>query len=140
MKKFLFVVAIAGIMTSCKDKKDEKKAEEPTITAPTEPTTTEPTTTVPTTTSEGVPTFSDADVTAYVKAYEDYIAVYKKAVEGKDMSKMMDLSKMGQDLATKGMAASQKLSANPEDAKKLADYMTARSAEIVALSKKLTGQ
>ena len=138
MKKFLFVVAIAGIMTSCKDKKDEKKAEESTTTMPTEPTTTAPT--EPTTVSTGVPTFSDPDVTAYVKAYEDYIAVYKKAVEGKDMSKMMDLSKMGQDLATKGMAASQKLAVNPEDAKKLADYMTARSAEIVALSKKLTGQ
>jgi hypothetical protein len=140
MKKFLFVVAIAGIMTSCKDKKDEKKPEEPTTITPTEPTTSEPTTTAPTTTFEGVPTFNDADVTAYVKAYEDYIAIYKKAVEGKDMSKMMDLSKMGQDLVTKGMAASQKLAANPEDAKKLADYMTARSAEIVALSKKLTGQ
>jgi len=137
MKKFLLVVAVAGIMTSCKDK---KKTEEPTPTTPTTEQPTTPTTSEPAPSTGGVPTFSDADVTAYVKAYEEYVAVYRKAVEGKDMSKMMELSKMGQDLASKGMAASQKLASNPEDAKKLADYMTAKSAEIVELSKKLTGQ
>ena len=135
MKKLFAVLALVGVMTSCKDKKkDEKKPEETTTT--TEPTTT--TTTEPTTT--GVPTFNDADVTAYVKAYEDYIAAYKKVVESKDMTKMGDLSKNAQDLAAKGTAASQKLVGNPEDAKKLADYMTAKSAEIMELSKKLTGQ
>ena len=144
MKKFLLVVAVAGIMTSCKDKKDEKKAEETTTTTPTttEPTTTTPTTTEPTTTTPttGTPTFSDPDVAAYVKAYDEYVALYKKAVDGKDMTKMMELSKMGQDLATKGTNAAQKLSGNPADAKKLSDYMMAKSAEIVELSKKLSGQ
>lgn len=136
MKKILFVVAIAGFMIACKSKKDEKKPEETTTT--TEPTTTEPTTT--TTTSTGVPTFSDPDVAAYVKSYEDYIAAYKKAVESKDMGKLGELGTMGQDLATKGTAAAQKLAGNPEDAKKLADYMTAKSAEVMELTKKLTGQ
>lgn len=140
MKKVLLVVAIAGFMISCKDKKEEKKAEETTTTTP--PTTTEPTTTEPSKmeASSGVPTFSDADVNAYVASYEEYVNTYKKAVEGKDMGKMMELSKMGQDLVAKGTAASQKLASHPEDAKKLADYMTARAAEIVELSKKLTGQ
>lgn len=140
MKKVLLVVAIAGFMISCKDKKEEKKAEETTTTTP--PTTTEPTTTEPSKmeASSGVPTFSEADVNAYVAAYEEYVNTYKKAVEGKDMGKMVELSKMGQDLVAKGTAAAQKLAAHPEDAKKLADYMTARSAEIIELSKKLTGQ
>ncbi|HRA12461.1 MAG TPA: hypothetical protein PKX31_12355, partial [Chitinophagaceae bacterium] len=92
------------------------------------------------TVTDGVPTFSDPDVSAYVKSYEDYIASYKAAVESKDMTKMADLGKMGQDLATKGTAAAQKLATSPEDAKKLADYMTAKATEIMELSKKLTGQ
>ncbi len=134
MKKLLLVVAVAGLMTSCKDKKDEAKTEETT-------TTTEPTTTTPTeTTSTGVPTFSDPDVTAYVKSYEDYVAAYRKAAESKDMTKLTELGTLGQDLATKSTAIAQKLATSPEDAKKLADYMTAKANEIMELTKKMTGQ
>jgi hypothetical protein len=139
MKKLFAVLALVGVMTSCKDKKDEKKPEEPTTTTPTDAPPTPTDATTPAATS-GVPTFKDADVTAYVQSYEDYIAAYKKAVEGKDMGKMAELGKMGQDLATKGTAAAQKLATSPDDAKKLADYMMAKSAEIMELSKKLTGQ
>ena len=140
MKKIFAVLALVGVMTSCKDKKkDEKKTDETTVTTPSDTATTPPPTT-PEVTTGGVPTFNDADVTAYVKAYEDYIAVYKKAAESKDMSKMAELGKMGQDLAAKGTAAAQKLATSPEDAKKLADYMTAKSAEIMEYTKKLTGQ
>jgi hypothetical protein len=134
MKKFLPVLALLVLFTACKGK-EEKKPAEPTTTTPT---TTEPATTTPT--STGVPTFSDPDVTAYVTAYEEYIANYKKVVESKDMSKMGDLAKTAQDLAAKATAATQKLASSPDDAKKLADYMTAKSAEVVELSKKLTGQ
>lgn len=134
MKKFLPVLALVVLFTACKGK-EEKKPDEPTTTTPT---TTEPTTTTPA--STGVPTFSDPDVTAYVNAYEEYIANYKKVVESKDMSKMGDLAKTAQDLAAKATAATQKLASSPDDAKKLADYMTAKSAEVVELSKKLTGQ
>jgi hypothetical protein len=137
MKKFLALLAISSVMISCGGKKDEKKEEKKEDTA-TAPVVTDPN--PPATDNTGVPTFNDADVTAYVKAYEDYIAVYKKAVEGKDMAKMAELGKMGQDLAAKGTAAAQKLASNPEDAKKLADYMTAKSAEVMELTKKLTGQ
>ncbi len=136
MKKIFAVLAIVSLITSCKNKKDEGKKQN-------ETTTTEPANTNPAkeeSTTPGVPTFNDADVTAYVKAYEEYIATYKKAVESKDMTKMTDLAKLGQDLATKGVTATQKLVSSPEDAKKLADYMTAKSAEVIELSKKLTGQ
>lgn len=136
MKKFLAVLALVGVLASCKDK---KKADTPPATDDTATVkTTDPVT--PPVETTGVPTFNDADVTAYVKAYEDYIAVYRKAAESKDMSKMAELGTLGQDLATKGTAAAQKLASNPEDAKKLADYMTAKSAEIMELTKKLTGQ
>lgn len=134
MKKFLPVVALLILFTACKGKKEEKKPDEPTTTTPT---TTEPTTTP---TSSGVPSFSDPDVSAYVNAYEEYIANYKKVVESKDMTKMGDLAKTAQDLAAKATAATQKLANSPEDAKKLADYMTAKAAEVTELSKKLTGQ
>ena len=56
------------------------------------------------------------------------------------MSKMADLGTMGQDLATKGTAAAQKVAANPEEAEKLTTYMTAKANEVVELTKKLTGQ
>lgn len=133
MKKLFAVLAIVGVMTSCKDKKAETPAETPTET-PVETPTETPTVT------DGVPTFSDPDVNAYVKSYEDYINAYKAAVESKDMTKMADLGTMGQDLATKGAAAAQKLAANPEESQKLATYMTAKANEVMELSKKLTGQ
>lgn len=133
MKKLFAVVALAGFMAACNnEKKDETKSEDPT--------TTTPTTTEPTATAEGVPSFDNPEVAAYVKSYEDYIAMLKQAVEGKDMSKMADLSKMGTDLSMKGTAAAQQLTANPADAKKLADYMSARGTEVMELMKKLTGQ
>ena len=137
MKKILLVIAVAGIMTSCKDK---KKTEE-TVTTPTtteQPTTTEPTTTAPTTTG-GVPSFKDADVQAYAQAYADYADAYKKAADSKDMSQFAELGKMGQDLATKATAMSQKLVASPEEAKKLSDFILAKTSEITEYTKKLTG-
>jgi hypothetical protein len=138
MKKLLVVFALAGLLVACKDKKKkEPKPETPATTNTTDAPATDP---APATNSGGVPSFKDADVSAYVKSYEDYIAMYKKAVEGKDMGKMAELGKMGQDLAAKGTAAAQKLAASPEDAKKLADYMTAKASEVMELTKKLTGQ
>jgi hypothetical protein len=139
MKKLLFVLAIASFMTACNNKKKEEgKKPEGDTTQTTQPTTDNPP--ADNTSNTGVPTFADADVQAYVNSYEEYIATYKKAVEGKDMAKMADLGKMGQDLAAKGTAAAQKLAASPEDAKKLSDYMMAKSAEVTELAKKLMGQ
>jgi hypothetical protein len=135
MKKLFAVLAIVSVMTSCKDEKTETTVETPTET----PTTTEPTTTEPTATT-GVPTFSDADVQAYANAYAELAEAYKKAADSKDMAKFTELSNMGQDLATKSAAMTQKLATSPEEAKKLSDFLLAKSNEIVEATKKLTGQ
>lgn len=139
MKKFLAVLAVAGVMVSCNNKKDDKKDEKKdgdttvVVTPPADNTT-------PPADNAGVPSFADADVNAFVKAYEDYVAAYKAAAETKDMAKFAELGKQGQDLATKSTAASQKLATSPEEAKKLADYLTAKANEILEYSKKFTGQ
>ena len=141
MKKFLAVFALAGVMVSCNNKKsEEKKTDADTTVVTTNPPADNPPADNPPVTNSGVPTFADADVNAFVKAYEDYVAAYKAAAESKDMTKFAQLGTQGQDLATKATAASQKLAASPEEAKKLSDYLTAKAAEITEYSKKLTGQ
>lgn len=75
-EKILAVLALVGVMTSCKDKKkDEKKPEETTTTTTTDPTTT--TTTTTTTTDANVPTFSDPEVQKFVTEYSAFITEYK---------------------------------------------------------------
>jgi hypothetical protein len=136
MKRVLLVLAVASVMVACNNKKKGGDDKKPADTSAT----TNNNTNTNTNTNPAVPTFADPDVQAYVNAYEEYITAYEKVVESKDMTKMMDLSKTAQDLAAKGTAAAQKLSMSPEEAKKLSDYMTARSQYAVELSKKLTGQ
>jgi hypothetical protein len=134
MKKILAVLALAGVMVSCNNKKKEEKKPDADTTAVTPPVTDNPPA------NTGVPTFADADVNAFVQAYEEYVNAYKAAAESKDMSKFAELGTKGQDLSTKAVAASQKLAATPDEAKKLSDYLTAKAAEITEYSKKLTGQ
>ncbi|MEO5945923.1 MAG: hypothetical protein ABIP79_03845 [Chitinophagaceae bacterium] len=138
MKKLFVVLAIAGVMTSCEDKKAEDVKTDTTETKMDEPKMDEPKMDEPKT--NGVPTFSDADVQAYANSYADLAEAYKKAAETKDMSKFADLSKMGQDLATKAAAMSQKLATTPDEAKKLSDFIMLKSNEIMEASKKITGQ
>lgn len=134
MKKLFAVLAIVGMMTSCKDKKAEDPKMDTTETKMDEPKMDEPKMT------DGVPTFSDADVQAYANSYGELADAYKKAAESKDMAKFTELSKMGQDLAAKTAAMSQKLATSPEDAKKLSDFVMAKSNEIMEATKKMTGQ
>ncbi|MBC7874711.1 MAG: hypothetical protein H7Y01_11970 [Ferruginibacter sp.] len=140
MKKFFAVLALVGVLASCKDKKkDEKKMDETTTNTPV---TTEPTTTMdvaPTMNGE-TPKFKDADVQAYADSYAAYAEAYKKAADSKDMSKFSDLSKMGQDLSTKAAAMTQKLMNSPEEAQKLSDFIVAKTNEIAEYTKKMTGQ
>jgi hypothetical protein len=139
MKKLLSLVALVGIMASCNNKKDEKKEDVKTDTAVTT-TTTDPAPPSDVTPAGDVPKFADADVQAYADAYAAYAEAYKKAAESKDMTKFQDLTKQGQDLAAKATAMSQKLSTSPEEAKKLSDFIMAKSNEIMEYTKKLTGQ
>ncbi|MEO6612131.1 MAG: hypothetical protein ABIT05_02915 [Chitinophagaceae bacterium] len=139
MKKLFAVVALVGLMASCNSKKSDAKTEETKMDSAVT-TTPPPTMDVPATTSNGeTPKFADADVQAYADSYAAYVETYKKAAETKDMSKMAELGKMGQDLASKSVAMTQKLMSNPEESKKLADFITAKTAEIAAYSKKLSG-
>ncbi|AXT55406.1 hypothetical protein J8L88_05860 [Aquimarina sp. MMG015] len=85
--------------------------------------------------SDGVPSFSDEKVQEYVNSYEAYIEEYKKVVESKDMTAFASLGQKGQELGTKAQEVMGNLSG--DDVKKLNDYMTAKSAELQELSKKL---
>ncbi|MFD2562126.1 hypothetical protein [Aquimarina rubra] len=85
--------------------------------------------------SDGVPSFSDEKVQEYVNSYEAYIEEYKKVVESKDMTAFASLGQKGQELGTKAQEVMGNLSG--DDVKKLSDYMTAKSAELQELSKKL---
>ena len=134
MKKVFAVLALVGVMTSCKDKKkDEKKPEETTTTTTT--TTTEPattTTTTETTASSDVPKFADAEVQKYVEDYTAFTTSLVAAYTSKDMTKVASLSPMAADWATKSLDISKKLMANPDDATKFTNYMTKLSDQITA--------
>lgn len=134
MKKLFAVLAVVAIMTSCKDEKAEDVKTDTTETKMDEPKMDAPVVT------NGVPTFSDADVQAYANSYAELAEAYKKAADSKDMGKYTELSKMSQDLATKASAMSQKLATTPDEAKKLSDFIMAKSNEIMEASKKITGQ
>ena len=126
MKKLFFVVAIAGFMTSCKDKKDEKKMEESTTTTPKMD---EPKMETTTSTS-GVPTFSDPEVQKFANDYAAFIANYKAGM--KDPSKMADLTKNMQEWTTKSQSIAMKLAQTPDEAKKWAEWATALSKELMS--------
>jgi len=135
MKKLFAVLALVGVMTSCKDKKkDEKKPEETTTTTTT--TTTEPATTTTTTTettaSSDIPKFADAEVQKYVDDYTAFTTSLVAAYTSKDMTKIAALSPNAAEWASKSMDVSKKLMANPDDAAKFTAYMSKLSDQITA--------
>jgi len=138
MKKLFAVVALVGIMTSCKDKKkDENKMDETTTTTTTPTTTTDPTTTPtttqPTTTtttaSTSVPTFTDPEVQQFANEYAAFMAEYKAGM--KDPAKMSDLGKKMTDWSTKSQNIGVKLAKTPDEAKKWADWVMALSKDMM---------
>jgi len=133
MKKFLAVLAIAGVMTSCKDKKaDEPKPVDASTTTTTTATTTEPATppTTTTTASGEIPKFADADVQKYVEDYTAYVTSLVAAYKSKDMAKAMDLSKSSLDWSTRSTELVKKLTNNPEEAAKFSSYMSKLGQEL----------
>lgn len=133
MKKLFAVLAIVGVMTSCKDKKKEEKKVEDTTTNT--PTTTEPTTTTTTTdnttttASTGVPSFSDPEVQKFANDYAAFVAEYKAGM--KDPSKMNDLVKKMQDWSTRSQSIGLKLAQKPDEAKKWSDWVMAMNKELM---------
>lgn len=138
MKKTIFMLSAVALLAfaSCKkDKKDSTKEETKTEVKAEEPKKEEA---PKQEASNGVPKFDNAEVQAYIDAYEKYMADYTAIVESKDMTKMSELATKAQDLATKGQEAMGKLTG--DDAKKLSDYMTKKAKDAQELAKKLTSQ
>jgi hypothetical protein len=136
MKKLFAVLALVGVMTSCKDKKkDEKKPEETTTTTPTTDATTTPTTdaTTTTTATAGVPTFSDPEVQKFANEYGAFIAEYKAGM--KDPAKLAELSKSMTDWSTKAQSIGTKLATTPDEAKKWADWALELSKSLMPETK-----
>ncbi|MFC5045537.1 hypothetical protein ACFSTE_18470 [Aquimarina hainanensis] len=88
------------------------------------------------TAATNVPSFSNEKVQEYVKAYEAYIAEYRKAAESKNVTALGALGEKGQELATK----SQELTANlsGDDVQKFTEYMMAKGKELQELSNKFS--
>ncbi|WP_452231026.1 MULTISPECIES: hypothetical protein [unclassified Lacinutrix] len=144
MKKLLLsaalLLALSVSFTSCKDVKEKTDAAGDAVENAAAETTeaVEEAAEAVTETVTGVPSFDNAEVQSYVTAYEDYIETYTEAVTTKDMTKMQALATKGQELATKGQEAMKNVKA--EDMKKLTDYMTSKSTEVMELAKKMTAQ
>lgn len=125
MKKIFAVLALVGVMTSCKSKKkDEAKPETTTTTdATTTPTdaTTTPTTTEPSNTAvAGVPSFKDADVQKFANDYTAFINEYKAGMA--DPAKAAQLATQLQEWSKKSTEIGMKLAKDPEEAKKWSDW------------------
>ncbi len=120
MKKVFAVLALAGVMASCNNKKkDEPKPEGDTTTTTT---TVEPTTTTTTTTTTtGVPTFSDPEVQKFANDYAAFIAEYKAGMS--DPAKLADLSTKLQDWSKRSTDIGMKLAAKPEEAQAWANWV-----------------
>src|SRR5690242_8552107 len=123
MKRVLLVLAVAGVMVSCGSK---KKADKGTTTDTATTTTTDKMgdqTSTSTATTSGVPTFADAEVQKYVNDYTAFVTSYVDAYKAKDMTKVQELATKMQDWSSRSISVSQKLAANPEEARKFSDYI-----------------
>ncbi len=127
MKKLFAVLALVGVMTSCKDKKkDEKKPEETTVTTPPADNTTPPADVAPV---GDVPKFADAEVQKYVDDYTTFVSSYVAAYKSKDMTKVADLASKMTEWSGKSASVMTKLAGNADEATKFSTYMTKLSQD-----------
>ena len=130
MKKLFAVLAIVGVMTSCKSKKKEEvKPADNTTTTTTTTTTTDNTTA----TVSGVPTFSDPEVQKFANDYAAFVQQYKAGMS--DPTKLAELSKTMTDWSTRASSIGLKLAQHPEEAKAWSDWMVACSKEMMPTMK-----
>ncbi len=132
MKRFFAILGLAGLMISCNNKKTEVKTtgKDTTVTT-TETKTDDKTATV--TNTNGVPNFTDPEVQKFANDYYAFMNEYKGAL--RDPSKAMEMTKTMQEWAGKATEISMKLAANPEEAKKWADWATVISQEFANAAK-----
>ena len=137
MKKLFAVIALAGIMISCNNSKEEKTETktDTTGTTTTTPEATDPTTTVTTTTTPaaGVPTFSDPEVQKFANDYAAFVNEYKAGMT--DPNKMQEMAKNLQDWTTRSQSIGMKLSQNPDEAKKWADWVAEVNKQLMPAGK-----
>jgi hypothetical protein len=131
MKRFFAILAITGMLISCNNKKTEEKTSEKDTTVTTTEIKTEDKT-VTTTNTNGVPNFSDPEVQKFANDYYAFLQEYKNAL--KDPSKAMEMTK---EWTGKSTEISMKLAANPEEAKKWADWATVVSEEFANAAKEM---
>jgi PBP1b-binding outer membrane lipoprotein LpoB len=124
MKKLFAVLAIAGVMVACNNKKKDEKAPEKDTTSTTTTTTTE-TTPAP----AGVPTFSDPEVQKFANDYAAFMAEYKAGMS--DPAKLAELSTKLQDWSKRSTEIGMKLATKPEEAKAWADWVMALSKDMM---------
>lgn len=130
MKKIFAVLALAGIMASCNNKKKDEPKPEGDTTSTQTTTTTEPTTTTETTTAPaGVPTFSDPDVQKFANDYAAFITEYKAGMS--DPSKLAELSTKLQDWSKRSTEIGMKLATKPEEAKAWAEWVAAITKDMM---------
>ena len=136
MKKVLLVLAVAGVMVACNNKKKEDKDTKVDTTT----TTTDKMDKMDNTTTTGIPTFADAEVQSYVNDYTAWVNAYMDAYKTKDMTKISEYSMKAQDWSSRSMTISQKLANNPDEAKKFSDYMTKLANDMANAAKAMTPQ
>lgn len=129
MKKLLFVLAIAGLMTACKSKKTDEKKPDETTTTPTAPTTTTATESTATTATTGVPSFSDPEVQKFANDYGAFMAEYKAGM--KDPAKLATLAKNMQDWSSKAKEIGLKLATKPDEARAWAEWVLAFTKDMM---------
>ena len=127
MKKLFAVLAIAGVMVACNNKKKDEKAPEKDTTSTTTTTTTTTTETTPA--PAGVPTFSDPEVQTFANDYAAFMAEYKAGMS--DPAKLAELSTKLQDWSKRSTEIGMKLATKPEEAKAWADWVMALSKDMM---------
>jgi hypothetical protein len=129
MKKLLFVLTIAGLMTACKSKKADEKKPDETTTTPTAPTTTAATESTTTTAAAGVPSFSDPEVQKFANDYGAFMAEYKAGM--KDPAKLATLAKTLQDWTSRSKDIGMKLATKPDEARAWAEWVLAFTKDMM---------
>ena len=131
MKKLFAVLAIAGVMVACNNKKKDEKAPEKDTTSTTTTTTTTTTETTPA--PAGVPTFSDPEVQKFANDYAAFITQYKSGMT--DPAKAAELAKSAQEWSKRSTEIAMKLAAKPDEAKAFSEWLMGLAKEMMPATK-----
>ena len=122
MKKFILPALLAGLFTFTNCKKEEAKVtvDAPVVEAPAAPEANTMTTDATTVVVDGMPTFSNPEVTAFATEYTTFMNEMKAAYVSQDATKIKELGLKQQDWTAKTAEMASKFS--QEDAQKWSAY------------------